>query len=152
MSEEKGSNNRPGPGSNGWHAFTENIEHSSERKAVSPPITSNRVTTSKSSIPVAVEVSQQVRHCSFSFLHLNRRKSYYIKGKVIAFSFTLLYFFGARLYYYDFFILKCRIVLMYLIRVALNFVMVEYIVSASREAWTVGSYSGNTRARAHTKV
>ena len=112
MSEEKGSNNRPGPGSNGWHAFTENIEHSSERKAVSPPITSNRVTTSKSSIPVAVEVSQQVGHCSFSFLHLNRRKSYYIKGKVIAFSFTLLYFFGARLYYYDFFILKCRIVLM----------------------------------------
>lgn len=60
VSEEKGSINRPGPGSNGWHAFTENIEHSSERKAVSPPITSNRVTTSKSSIPVAVEVSQQV--------------------------------------------------------------------------------------------
>ncbi|XP_023900610.2 ADP-ribosylation factor GTPase-activating protein AGD5 isoform X1 [Quercus suber] len=60
VSEEKGSINRPGPGSDGWHAFTENIEHSSERKAVSSPITSNRVTTSKISIPVAVEVSQQV--------------------------------------------------------------------------------------------
>lgn len=60
VSEEKGSINRPGPGSNGWHAFTENVEHSSERKAVSPPITSNRVTTSKSIVPVAVEVSQQV--------------------------------------------------------------------------------------------
>ena len=64
VSEEKGSINRPGPGSNGWHAFTENIEHSSERKAVSPPITSNRVTTSKSIVPLAVEVSQQVGHCS----------------------------------------------------------------------------------------
>nr|POE72592.1 putative lrr receptor-like serine/threonine-protein kinase [Quercus suber] len=56
VSEEKGSINRPGPGSNGWHAFTENIEHSFERKAVSPPIISNRVTTPESSIPVAVEL------------------------------------------------------------------------------------------------
>ena len=33
--KRRGSINRPGPGSNGWHAFTENIEHSSKRKAVS---------------------------------------------------------------------------------------------------------------------
>jgi len=35
--------------------------------------------------------------------------------------------------------------------VALNFVMVEYIVSASQEAWTVGSYSGNTHTHTHTQ-
>ena len=83
MSEEKGSINRPGPGSNGWHAFTEKIEHSFERKAVSPPITSNRVTTPQSSIPVAVEVSQQVGHCSFSFLRLKRGNYIASRGKLL---------------------------------------------------------------------
>ena len=88
MSEEKGSVYRPGLGSSGQHAYTENIEHSSERKYVHPPITSNRITTSKSSVPVAVEVSHKVGHCSFVFLHLNRSKLEYIKGKVIVFCFT----------------------------------------------------------------
>ncbi|GMY37241.1 ADP-ribosylation factor GTPase-activating protein AGD5-like [Fagus crenata] len=60
VSEEKGSVYRPGLGSSGQHAYTENIEHSSERKYVHPPITSNRITTSKSSVPVAVEVSHKV--------------------------------------------------------------------------------------------
>ncbi|XP_062160915.1 ADP-ribosylation factor GTPase-activating protein AGD5-like [Alnus glutinosa] len=61
VNEEKGSVYRPGPGSSSWYGYRKNIEHSSEeRNGAHPPRTNNRITTSKSSVPVAVEVSHQV--------------------------------------------------------------------------------------------
>lgn len=61
VNEEKGSVYKPGPGSSSWHGYRKNIEHSSEeRNNAHPPRTNNRITTSKSSVPAAVEVSHQV--------------------------------------------------------------------------------------------
>jgi hypothetical protein len=85
VNEEKGSVYRPGPGSSSWYGYRKNIEHSSEeRNDAHPPRTNNRITTSKSSVPVAVEVSHQVGIVYFLFsilieeIILHLEESYFI--------------------------------------------------------------------------
>ncbi|RVX08586.1 putative ADP-ribosylation factor GTPase-activating protein AGD5 [Vitis vinifera] len=58
-SQQKASAYRPRPGGSGAHRYTNNVEHSSDKKNIHPPNTNSSIPASKSRIPAASKVSKQ---------------------------------------------------------------------------------------------
>ena len=86
-SQQKASAYRPRPGGSGAHRYTNNVEHSSDKKNIHPPNTNSSIPASKSRIPAASKVSKQVVSCSFVLFVLIFLSSFFF------FFFFLFFFF-----------------------------------------------------------